>query len=121
MRRATFSSRFLFALARRCCSLNSLRYLAKLVLGLAAKLIVGVIAQALVVVHLKNGFSFMAPGGGWEYPAFWILTMIAIALIGDGAPRSSSRTTIAAIREQTPKTSAGPGRVLTSRMTPSRA
>ena len=60
-----------------------------LVLGIysriAAIVVLPELLGALLVVHLKNGFSFMAPGGGWEYPAFWILTMIAIALIGDGA------------------------------------
>jgi hypothetical protein len=38
----------------------------------------------------------MAPGGGWEYPAFWILTMIAIALIGDGAWATTPTMSLAA-------------------------
>jgi putative oxidoreductase len=36
-------------------------------------------------VHIHNGFFFNAPGGGWEYPAFWALALVALALIGEGA------------------------------------
>lgn len=36
-------------------------------------------------VHLGNGWLFNAPKGGWEYPAFWTVTLIVQALLGDGA------------------------------------
>lgn len=36
-------------------------------------------------VHRANGWSFDAPGGGWEYIAFLIAALIAQALLGDGA------------------------------------
>lgn len=36
-------------------------------------------------VHAGNGWMFAAPKGGWEYPAFWTLALIAQALIGPGA------------------------------------
>ena len=36
-------------------------------------------------VHAGNGWLFSAPKGGWEYPAFWTLTLIVQALLGDGA------------------------------------
>ena len=35
-------------------------------------------------VHLPNGFVFSYPNGGWEYPALWIVGLIALALLGDG-------------------------------------
>lgn len=38
-----------------------------------------------LLVHLPNGWSFTAPGGGWEYVAFLILALVIQALLGDGA------------------------------------
>ena len=35
--------------------------------------------------HAGNGWSFSAPNGGWEYPAFLAFAAAAHALIGDGA------------------------------------
>ena len=35
--------------------------------------------------HLGNGGLFSAPKGGWEYPAFWTVTLFVQALLGDGA------------------------------------
>lgn len=59
-----------------------------LVLGVYTR----VVALALVPVllgatwaHLGNGWLFSAPNGGWEYPAFWTVTLIVQALLGDGA------------------------------------
>ncbi len=69
--------------------------LAELVGGLA--LIAGFktreIALALSVIligsiytpHYAAGFFFSNQGGGWEFPAFWALTLWALALLGDGA------------------------------------
>ena len=61
-----------------------------LVLGvyarIAAILILADLLGAIWLVHLKNGFYFAAPnGGGWEYPVFWSMTLIVVALLGDGA------------------------------------
>jgi putative oxidoreductase len=39
---------------------------------------------AIVTVHLSAGFFFNNPNGGWEYPAFWAVSLLALALIGDG-------------------------------------
>jgi len=36
-------------------------------------------------VHIGNGWLFSAPKGGWEYPAFWTVTLFVQALLGDGA------------------------------------
>lgn len=38
-----------------------------------------------IVPHAANGYSFSNPGGGWEYPVFWAITLIAQAILGDGA------------------------------------
>lgn len=35
--------------------------------------------------HLGNGWLFSAAKGGWEFPAFWTATLVAQALLGDGA------------------------------------
>jgi putative oxidoreductase len=36
-------------------------------------------------VHAKNGWLFTNSGGGWEYPVFLAIAVIAQALLGDGA------------------------------------
>ena len=36
-------------------------------------------------VHAGNGWLFSAANGGWEYPAFWTVTLFVQALLGDGA------------------------------------
>ena len=40
--------------------------------------------------HAGNGWLFTANGGGWEYPAFWTLTLVVQALLGNGAYASSA-------------------------------
>jgi putative oxidoreductase len=35
--------------------------------------------------HAGNGWLFTSPNGGWEYPAFWTVTLAVQALLGDGA------------------------------------
>lgn len=61
---------------------------AALILGLwtrlAALLLVPVLLGALWV-HAGNGWVFSAEGGGWEFPAFWTVTLLVQALLGDGA------------------------------------
>lgn len=52
-----------------------------------------IVALALSVIllgsiytpHFSAGFLFSNPNGGWEFPAFWALTLWALALLGDGA------------------------------------
>jgi putative oxidoreductase len=34
--------------------------------------------------HLRNGWGFASPNGGWEYPAFWAVTLVVQALLGNG-------------------------------------
>jgi putative oxidoreductase len=59
-----------------------------LILGVQCR----IVALALVPIllgatwaHAGNGWVFSAPNGGWEYPAFWTVTLIVQALLGDGA------------------------------------
>lgn len=62
---------------------------AALILGiwprLAALALVPILLGTIVMVHGKAGFFFDSPKGGWEYPAFWIVGLIVLALLGDGA------------------------------------
>ncbi len=51
---------------------------------LAALALVPLILGTIVTVHGKAGFWFNNPNGGWEYPAFWIVGLLALFLLGDG-------------------------------------
>jgi putative oxidoreductase len=42
------------------------------------------------IAHWAPGFPWNRPGGGWEYPAFWGLIILAIGLRG-GGPYSLDR------------------------------
>jgi putative oxidoreductase len=44
-----------------------------------------VLLGAIFTVHGSAGFFFTNPNGGWEFPALWIIGLLAVALIGDGA------------------------------------
>ena len=44
-----------------------------------------ILAGAVATVHAKAGFFFTNEGGGWEYLALWIVALIVIILLGDGA------------------------------------
>ena len=39
----------------------------------------------IIMVHGHNGWLFTNKGGGWEYPAFWAISLVALTLLGDGA------------------------------------
>lgn len=45
-----------------------------------------------IVPHAANGFTFSNPGGGWEYPVFWTIALVAQAMLGGGAYAISSST-----------------------------
>ena len=47
-----------------------------------AVLVIGFMAVAVLHVHMKNGFLWTA--GGYEYPLFWGLVCLAIAIRGGG-------------------------------------
>jgi putative oxidoreductase len=50
-----------------------------------ALLLVPLIAGTIVLVHGRNGWLFTNKDGGWEYPAFWIVGLLVLAALGDGA------------------------------------
>jgi putative oxidoreductase len=62
--------------------------------GLFTRLFAAMIfVEFLVIVFVaqwSNGFGWTRPGGGWEYPAFWGLIILAIFLRG-GGPYSLDR------------------------------
>src|SRR3954471_15570638 len=44
-----------------------------------------VLLGAIFTVHGPAGFFFTNPKGGWEFLALWIVGLLAVALLGDGA------------------------------------
>jgi putative oxidoreductase len=44
-----------------------------------------ILLGAIFSVHGAAGFFFTNPKGGWEFPAFWAIALVAQALLGDGA------------------------------------
>jgi putative oxidoreductase len=59
-----------------------------LILGIypriVALLLVPLILGTIVMVHGKNGWLFTNKDGGWEYPAFWAVALLAVFFLGDG-------------------------------------
>ncbi|MEN5362737.1 DoxX family protein [Brevundimonas intermedia] len=51
---------------------------------IAAIATIPILLGAIATVHGPAGFWFDGKNGGWEYPAFWIVGLIAVALLGDG-------------------------------------
>lgn len=49
-----------------------------------ALMLIPVLLGAIFTVHAHAGFFFTNPNGGWEFPAFWIVGLIALSLTGDG-------------------------------------
>jgi putative oxidoreductase len=62
---------------------------AALILGIwprfAALAATPILLGAIAMVHGAAGFFFTNPNGGWEFPALWIVGLVAVALSGDGA------------------------------------
>jgi putative oxidoreductase len=59
-----------------------------LLLGVATRAVAFALIPVLIgatFVHAGNGWVFSSPNGGWEYPAFWTVTLVVQALLGDGA------------------------------------
>ena len=44
-----------------------------------------ILLGSIYTPHFGAGFFFSNEGGGWEFPAFWAITLWALALLGDGA------------------------------------
>src|SRR5713226_8207447 len=51
----------------------------------AALVLIPLILGTIVTVHGKNGWMFSNKDGGWEYPAFWAVGLLVLALLGDGS------------------------------------
>ena len=47
--------------------------------------LVPILLGSIYVPHGAAGFMFSNEGGGWEFPAFWAVTLLVQALLGDGA------------------------------------
>ena len=47
--------------------------------------LIPILLGAIVTVHGPAGFFFTNPNGGWEFLALWTVSLIAVALLGDGA------------------------------------
>lgn len=60
-----------------------------LILGFHTRIVslalIPILLGAILMVHGANGFFFTATGGGWEFPAFWIVALGVQALLGNGA------------------------------------
>ena len=60
-----------------------------LILGFHARWVslalVPILLGSIYTPHGAAGFIFSNEGGGWEFPAFWAVTLIVQALLGDGA------------------------------------
>jgi putative oxidoreductase len=52
---------------------------------IVALALVPVLLGAIVTAHWSAGFIFSNQGGGWEYPAYWAITLVVLSLLGDGA------------------------------------
>ena len=44
-----------------------------------------ILLGSIYTPHFSTGFLFSNPNGGWEFPAFWALTLWALALLGEEA------------------------------------
>ena len=47
--------------------------------------LIPILLGAIFTVHGPAGFFFTNPKGGWEFLAFWIVALLAQALLGNGA------------------------------------
>jgi putative oxidoreductase len=60
-----------------------------LILGVYAPVVALALALEIVgtiaLVHGANGWLFTNKGGGWEFPAFWAVSLVVLYLLGDGA------------------------------------
>lgn len=57
-----------------------------------ALLLAAVLVGAAIFGHGGNGFTFSNAGGGWEYPVYWAITMIAVFFLGGGKWAVSARS-----------------------------
>jgi uncharacterized membrane protein YphA (DoxX/SURF4 family) len=65
--------------------LDGLALLAGVGTRYVALALVPVLLGAAWLVHAGNGWLFSNEGGGWEFPVYWAVTLLALAALGDGA------------------------------------
>ena len=61
---------------------------AALILGIGTRVVSLALIPVLIGatwVHGGNGWLFSSEGGGWEFPLFWAMAQVSIALLGRGA------------------------------------
>ena len=61
---------------------------AALILGVGVRVVSLALIPVLLGatwVHSANGWLFSGEGGGWEFPLFWTVAQVAIALLGAGS------------------------------------
>ena len=59
-----------------------------LVAGIGTRYVALALVPLLIgatMTHAGNGWLFSNANGGWEFPAFWTLTLVVQALLGNGA------------------------------------
>jgi len=59
-----------------------------LIAGFATRYVALALVPLMVgatLVHVPNGWVFSVDGGGWEFPAFWTVTLFVQAILGNGA------------------------------------
>ena len=60
-----------------------------LILGIYGRVValalVPILLGAIFTVHGPAGFFFTNPNGGWEYLALWVVALVSVGLLGDGA------------------------------------
>lgn len=47
--------------------------------------LIPILLGSIYAPHGAAGFFFDSQGGGWEFPAFWVITLVVQFLLGDGA------------------------------------
>lgn len=57
----------------------------------AVSLLLIPIMLGAVATHWSFGWVFSNPNGGWEFPAFWTMTLIVQALLGPGTAAVTAR------------------------------
>jgi putative oxidoreductase len=58
-----------------------------LILGAYTRLVAALLIPILIgatLQHIPNGWMFASPNGGWEFPAFWTVTLVVQFLLGGG-------------------------------------
>ena len=53
--------------------------------------LIPILLGSIYAPHGAAGFIFSNQGGGWEFPAFWAVTLAVQSLLGDGAYALKSR------------------------------